>query len=123
MTEGKTFIHKQSGEYEMTNLRTPFRIVALMLSKVYGRHDGKTYNFCWIPLMYYVAMEGTIFNWADIDTRNLSKCIKATQEGLKQNKSELFMSSFLIDCILYRHQFEKLNCVWIEGKDPIYIAY
>ena len=33
------------------------------------------------------------------------------------------MSSFLIDCILYRNQFEKLKCVWIEGKYPIYIAY
>ena len=33
------------------------------------------------------------------------------------------MSSFLIDCILYVHRFEKLNCVWIEGKDPIYVAY
>ena len=61
--------------------------------------------------MYYVAMEGTIFNWADIATRNLYKCVKAAQEGLKQNKSESFMSSFLIDCILYRHRFEKLNCV------------
>ena len=82
-----------------------------MISKVYGRDDGKTYNFGWIPLMYYVAMEGTIFNWADIATRNLSKCVKAAQEGLKQKKSYFFMSSFLIDCILFRHRFEKLNCV------------
>ena len=67
-TEGNTFRHKQSGEYEMTNLQTPFRIVALMLSRVYGRPDGKTYNFGWIPLMYYVAMERTSFNWADIAT-------------------------------------------------------
>ena len=56
MTEGKTFRHNQSREYEMANLRTPFKIVALMLSRVYGRSDGKTYNFGWIPLMYYVAM-------------------------------------------------------------------
>ena len=33
------------------------------------------------------------------------------------------MSSFLIDCILYKHRFEKLNCVWIDGKADIYIAY
>ena len=32
------------------------------------------------------------------------------------------MSSFLIDCILYRLRFEKLNCVWKEGKTPIYVA-
>ena len=54
-----------------------------MISKLYGRADGKKYNFGWIPVMYYVAMEGTIFNWVDIATRNLSKGIKASQEGLK----------------------------------------
>ena len=121
--EGKNFKHKQSGEYETTHLRTPFRIIALMIRKLYGRDNGKTYNFGWIPLIYYVAMEGTIFNWVDIATRNLAKCVKAAQEGLKQNKSEFFMSYFLIDCILYKHKFEKLNCVWKDGKAPIYIAY
>ena len=70
-----------------------------------------------------MAMEGTVFNWVDIATRNLYKGIKATQKGLKQSKSEFFMSSFLIDFILYKHRFEKLNCVWIEEKAPIYIAY
>ena len=73
--------------------------------------------------MYYVAMEEKVFNWADIATKNLSKGIKVAQEGLKQSKLEFYMSSFLLDCILYRHKFEKLNCVWKEGKAPIYVAY
>ena len=73
--------------------------------------------------MYYVAMEGIVFTWEDIATKNFSKGIKASQEGLKQSKSELYMSSFLLDCILYRHKFEKLTCVWKEGKAPIYVAY
>ena len=123
VAEGNTFRHKQSGEYERTHLRTPFRIISLMIRNFYGRDDGKMYNFGWIPLMYYVAMEGTIFNWADIATRNLSKCVKEAQEGLKQSKSEFFMSSFLIDCILYRHKFERLKCVWKGGNTPIYTAY
>ena len=67
----------------MAHLRTPFRIIALLLSKMYGRADGKMYNIGWFPLMYYVAMEGTIFIWAYIATRNLAKCVKAAQEGLK----------------------------------------
>ena len=32
--EGKTFRHKQLGEYETTHLRTPFRIIVLMISKL-----------------------------------------------------------------------------------------
>ena len=62
VAEGKMFQHKKSGEYETTHLRTPFRIITLMLSRLYGRADGKFYNFGWIPFMYYVAMEGRIFN-------------------------------------------------------------
>ena len=83
MTEGKTFRHKQSGESKIASLLSPFILIALMLSRMYDRCDGKTYNFGWIPHMYYVAMEGTVFNWADIATQNLSKIIKVAQEGLK----------------------------------------
>ena len=97
--------------------------MAPMLSRFYGRPDGKIYNSGWIPLIYYVAMEGIFFNWADIVTRNLAKCIKAAQEGLQQSKLEFYMSSFLIDCILYRHRFEKLNCIWKGGKSPIQTSY
>ena len=78
VAEGKTFKHKQSGEYETAHLRTPFKIIALMMSKLYGRADGKMYNFGLIPLVYYVAMEGRIFNWVDISTGNLAKCVKAS---------------------------------------------
>ena len=53
------------------------------MSKLYGRVDRKMYTFGWIPLMYYVAMEGMIFNWEDIATRNLAKYFKTAQEGLK----------------------------------------
>ena len=81
------------------------------------------YNFGQIPLMYYVSTEGTVFNCGYISTKNLSKSIKATQEGLKKSKSKFYMSSFLLDCIIYRNKFEKLKCVWIEGKDPIYVSY
>ena len=128
VAEGNTFRHKQSAEYETAHLRTPFRIIALMLRRLYGRADGKLYNFGWISLMYYVAMEGRIFNWVDIVTRNLAKCIRAkciraAQEGLRQSKSEFYMSSFLIYYTLYCHRFKKLNFMWKGGKSRIYIAY
>ena len=83
MIEGKTFRHKQSGEYETSHLKTPFRVIALMIRRLYGRVNGKMYNFGWIPLMYYVAMDGKIFNWADIATKNLAKGVKVAQEVLK----------------------------------------
>ena len=33
------------------------------------------------------------------------------------------MGSFFIDCILYFHPFERLNCTWKREKSPIYAAY
>ena len=33
------------------------------------------------------------------------------------------MSSYLIDCILSRHPFSKLGCIWKRTEAPIYIAY
>ena len=92
-----------------------------MLNKIYGRVDGKFYKFGWIPLIYHIAMEGTVFNWADIIAKNFSTSIKAAQEGLHLSKSEFYMPSFLANCILYCHRFEGLKCTW-KGESPyIYI--
>ena len=77
--EGNNFRYKQSGEYETAHLCTPYRLVVLMLNRIFGRDDGRTYKFGWIPLTYYVAMIRTIFNWADIVANGLSTSIIATQ--------------------------------------------
>ena len=45
VAEGKNFRHKQSGECDTSHIRTPFKIIALMMSKLYGRDGGKMYNF------------------------------------------------------------------------------
>ena len=63
------------------------------------------------------------FNQADILANSLSSCIAATQGCLTQRKSEFYMGSYLIDCILCIHQFMKLNCTWNQTKTPFYVAY
>ena len=123
MVEGKTFRNKQSGEYETTHLKTPYRLIVLLLNKIYGRADGRLYKFGWVALIYHIAMKGTVFNWADIIAKNLSTTIKVAQEGLHLSKSEFYMPSFLVDCILYHHRFEGINCTWKGGNTTIYTAY
>ena len=87
VAEGKTFRNKKFGEYETTNLGTLYRMVVLMLKMIFIMANGRTYTFRWIPLIYYVTMKGTIFNWVDIVTNSLSTTITAAQEGLHQKKS------------------------------------
>ena len=52
MIRGKSFQQKASGEYETSSLRTPYRLVSLMLNRIFGRVNGKFYKIGWIPLMY-----------------------------------------------------------------------
>ena len=54
-------------------------------------------------------------NWAEIIAKNLSTSIKESQ-GLHLSKSEFYMPFFLVDCILYHHQFEGLKCTWKGGN-------
>ena len=65
-TKGKSFRQRASGEYETASLHTPYKLVALMLNRIFIRADGKYYKIGWIPIMYHVTMEGTVFNWEDI---------------------------------------------------------
>ena len=123
MIDGKNFRNKQSGEYETAHLKTPYRLIVLLLNDIYGRSDGRFYKFGWISLIYHIAMKGTVFNWADIIAKNLSTSIKASQEGLQLRKYEFYMPSFLVDCILYHHPFEGLKCTWKGGNSPIYTSY
>ena len=62
-------------------------------------------------MIYYVSFEGTMFNWVDIIAGSITSYVAATQGGLTRKKAELYMSYYLIDCILSRYSFPKLGCI------------
>ena len=33
------------------------------------------------------------------------------------------MSSYLIDCILCRHPFSKIGCIWTQNETLVYVSY
>ena len=81
MIHGKQFRTNPIGEYETMNLCTPYRIMDLMLNRIFGRANGKFYKIGWVPMIYFVATMGTIFKWANIVSHRLSSCINATLGG------------------------------------------
>ena len=83
---GKQLRQKESGEYECQRLRTHFRIIALLLSKIFGRAYGTIYKINSVPFSYYVAIQGIVFNWEDIISDILSSCIMAGKGVLTQKK-------------------------------------
>ena len=97
------------GEYDTSTLHAPYRFIVLMLNKIFGRENGKSFKIGWIPIIFFVATQGTIFNWASIVSNSLSACISAALGGVSQKKSEFYMGSFLIDCILCTQAFPALN--------------
>jgi len=63
MIPGKNFQTRPLGEYDIATLRTPYRFIALMLKRIFGRAHGKSFKLGWMPIIFYVATQGTIFNW------------------------------------------------------------
>jgi len=47
-------------------LWNPYRFIALMLNRIFGRAQGKIFKLGWIPIIFYVATQGTIFNWENM---------------------------------------------------------
>ena len=55
MILGKNFRTRPSGEYDTATLWTPYRFIALMLNRVFGRAHGKIFKLGWIPIIFCVA--------------------------------------------------------------------
>ena len=123
MIPGKNFRTRPSREYDTFTLQTPYRFIALMLNRIFGRAHGKSFKIGWIPVIFFVATQGTIFNWENIVANNLFACISTALGGVSQKKSEFYMSSILIDCILCTQSFPALRCNWEKDRTPVYAAY
>ena len=111
------------GYYDTASLRAPYRFIALMLNRIFGRAHGRFFKLEWIPIIFHVATQGTIFNWANIVSNSLSTCLASSLGGVHQKRSEFYMSFVLIDCILCKQPFPSLICIWERERMPIYAAY
>ena len=84
---GRNFRARPMGEYDTASLRTAYRFIALMLNKIFGRAHGKSFKLEWMPIIFYVATQGTIFNWANIVSNSLSACMASALGGVSQKRS------------------------------------
>ena len=123
MLTGKHFRNRVTGEYDTASLRVPYRFISLMLNRIFGRAHGRLFKLGWVPIIFYVASQGTVFNWASLVSSSLSSCLAAALGGEAQKRSEFYMSSILIDCILCNHPFPGLKCIWDRERMPVYVAY
>ena len=52
---GKHFRTRPIGEYDTASLKTPYRFIALMLNRIFGRTHGRFLKLEWMPIIFYVA--------------------------------------------------------------------
>ena len=52
---GKHFRTRPMGDYDTARLRTPYRFIALMLNRIFGRAHGRFFKLEWMPIIFYVA--------------------------------------------------------------------
>ena len=93
---GRNFRTRPTGEYDTASLRTPYSFISLMLNRIFGRAHSKSFKLEWVPIIFYVATQGTVFNWAN----SLLACIASALGGVSQKRSDFYMRSILIDCIM-----------------------
>ena len=52
---GKHFRTRPTREYDTSSLMAPYRFIALMLNRIFGKAYGKTFKLEWMPIIFYVA--------------------------------------------------------------------
>ena len=78
----KNFRTRPYGEYDTATLRTPYKFISLMLNRIFGRAHGKSFKLEWVPIIFYVATQGTMFNWENIVSNSLSAYIASGIGGV-----------------------------------------
>ena len=86
LVPGKNFRTRPRGEYDTSTLRTPYKFIALMLNRIFERAHGKSFKLEWVPIIFYVATQGTVFNWANIFSNVLLACIASALGGVSQKR-------------------------------------
>ena len=89
----KTTAPEDNWRIQVRKPMPPYRIIDLMLNNIFGKENGRLYKLSWIPLIYYVAFEGTIFNLEYIISSILSSCVDSAQGGMNKKRSEFYMAS------------------------------
>ena len=51
LLQGEHYRYRPTGEYDTVSLRAPYRFIALMLNRVFGRAHGRFFKLEWIPII------------------------------------------------------------------------
>ena len=86
LLQGKLYRYRPTSEYDTASLRAPYRFIALMLNRIFGRAHGRLFKLEWIPIIFHVATQGTVFNWASMVSSSIFSYVTSALEGKSKKR-------------------------------------
>ena len=117
MLQGKHYRYRPTSEYDTVSLRDPYRFIALMPNRIFGRAHGRLFKLEWIPIIFHVATQGTVFNWASMVSSSLSSCVTSALEGESKKRLDFYMSSIFNRLHIMQPGFPRSQVHLGQGKD------
>jgi hypothetical protein len=113
-----------NGIYSVSSLEPPFRYIAMMACRLYGREDTTHFFLPWVPLIHTVT-EGLSFDWAKLLSNSLTSRIteyRAQKESGKE--TSFFMSAYIMDAICFMMPFPLMRWSWTPSStEPIHVYH
>jgi hypothetical protein len=119
----RTFKLIPSSKYLTIVLRAPYQYIVVMLCRLCGEQDASKFTLSLIPLIYYCANEGSMFNWVDILSIILVESITVVKETKPEKFPSFHMVSYLLDIMCIPHQYPKMGWAWKPVDSSIHIYY
>jgi len=108
--------------YPTASLREPYKLVAMMMCRLFGDPDAKEFQQVWVQLMHEVCNKGTIFNWSGILSCAIVHAVNRARRVLGENEpAHFYMSSYLLDVICATNPFPGLHWMWTPTEPPVHI--
>jgi hypothetical protein len=121
--EDNKFTNPRNGWYQMISLREPYIYLMALICQLYREKDFSKFLKAWIPLVYTVAIVGSIFNWGAIISKQLSICVQQDQTPKEGGAPMFYMASYVLDVICVRNVFVSMNLSWHVADLLVHIYF
>ena len=70
-SEGQFRAMSTSFEWKTSKFIKSIQIIVIFISRVFGRKDGSSFSYKWIPIIYQIITSGSTLNWGELISSNI----------------------------------------------------
>jgi hypothetical protein len=114
-------VRAEENPYPTACLREPYRILAMLMARIYGEPNAANLHVSWVPLMHAIATKGITFNWSAILSTSLQYAITVARHPGPGSPSCFYMSSYMLDIVCAANPFPGLRWMWQPSEPAVHI--